>query len=38
MCKFMPALHDLKRRGIAETVGRGLGVRWKLAPPEHDLL
>jgi hypothetical protein len=38
MGKFMPALHDLKRRGIAEKVGHGIGVRWKLAPQEHDLL
>lgn len=38
MCKFMSALHDLKRRGHVEKVGHGIGVRWKLAPIEPDLI
>lgn len=36
--KFMPALHDLKRRGIVEKIGHGKGVRWKLAPIEPELI
>jgi hypothetical protein len=38
MCKFMPALADLRRRGIVEKVGEGRGVRWKLVPQEPDLI
>jgi hypothetical protein len=38
MCKFMPALADLRRRGIVEKIGEGRGVRWKLAPIEADLI
>ena len=37
MIKFMPALADLRRRGIVEKVGHGRGVRWKLAPKEPQL-
>jgi hypothetical protein len=38
MCKFTPALADLRRRGIVEKIGHGRGVRWKLAPTEPDLI
>jgi hypothetical protein len=38
MCKFTPALADLRRRGIVVKVGHGTGVRWKLAPVEPDLI
>jgi hypothetical protein len=38
MCKFMPALADLRRRGIVEKIGHGRGVRWKLVPIESDLI
>jgi hypothetical protein len=37
-CKFMSALHDLKRRDHVEKVEHGIGVRWKLAQTEPDLL
>jgi hypothetical protein len=38
MCKFMPALADLRRRGIVEKIGNGRGVRWKFTPQEPDLI
>jgi len=38
MCKFMPALADLRRRGIVQKIGEGRGVRWRLAPQEPDLI
>ena len=38
MTKFMPALADLRRRGIVEKIGHGRGVRWKLAAVEPDLI
>jgi hypothetical protein len=31
-------LHDLRRRGKVEKIGRGPGVRWKIAPREPDLI
>jgi hypothetical protein len=36
--KFMSALHDLRRRGHVRKIGDGIGVRWKLAPQEPDLI
>jgi hypothetical protein len=38
MCKFTPALADLRRRGIIEKIGHGRGVRWKLVPEERELI
>jgi hypothetical protein len=38
MCKFMPALADLRRRGVIVKIGEGHGVRWKLAPVEPGLI
>jgi hypothetical protein len=35
--RFINTLHDLLRRGTVEKIGRGHGVRWRLAPKEPPL-
>lgn len=30
--------HDLRRRGHVQKIGDGIGVRWKLAPSEQELI
>jgi hypothetical protein len=36
--RFHHMLHHMQRRGHAVRIGKGEGVRWKLAPREPDLL
>jgi hypothetical protein len=36
--RFANVVYDLTRRGQLEKIGHGQGARWKLAPPERDLI
>ncbi len=38
VARFLNTLHDLLRRGMVEKIGRGRGVRWKLAEREPNLI
>jgi hypothetical protein len=37
VARFINTLHDMLRRGTVERIGRGRGVRWKLAEREPGL-
>jgi hypothetical protein len=38
VARFLNTLHDLLRRGTVEKIGKGRGVRWKVAEREPGLL